>query len=468
MSIIRLPNGWQPRAYQLPLWSYLENGGSRAVAIWHRRAGKDDVALHWTACSAHERVGTYWHMLPQASQARKAIWNAVNPKTSLRRIDEAFPAALRANTQDHEMFMRFRSGSTWQVVGSDNFDSLVGSPPIGIVFSEWALADPRAWAILRPILDENGGWALFITTPRGRNHAHRSYDLAQGEGGWFGQILTAHDTPIFPSEKLAGILREYKNDYGEDDGEALFEQEYLCSFDAPLVGAFYAKLIAKAEQEGRVRDEIPVERGVPVQTAWDLGYSDDTTIWFFQVVAREIRLLDYYESHGESIEHYCKVLADKAEERGWTYGKLDKARHWVPWDAQPETLASGGRSIIEQAWACGVRMRLVPNLDVQDGIQATRLMLPRCWFDKTHCAKGLEAVRNYQREWDDDRKVFKRTPLHNWASHASDALRYLALAWREPPPPRDDTPKPIGGLEGLTIDRLWKDRERRTGRRARI
>ena len=177
---ISLPNNWQPRDYQRPAWDYLEKGGKLAYVIAHRRWGKDDIALHWTACAAFDRVGTYWHLLPQASQARKAVFEAINPHTGLRRIDEAFPRELRETTRENEMFIRFKNGSTWQVVGSDNYDSLVGSPPVGVVMSEWALAKPQAWAYLRPILKENGGWAAFITTPRGRNHCHRMFLSLQG------------------------------------------------------------------------------------------------------------------------------------------------------------------------------------------------------------------------------------------------------------------------------------------------
>src|ERR1700748_3432508 len=177
---IRLPHsGWQPRAHQRELWAFLENGGLRASEIWHRRSGKDDVCLHWAAIAAHQRVATYWHMLPEFGQGRKAIWTAVNPNTGRRRIDEAFPHELRANTNEQEMFIRFKCGSTWQVVGSDRFDAAVGSPPAGITFSEWALSNPAAWAYLAPILVENGGWAIFITTSRGRNHAKTMHDMAR-------------------------------------------------------------------------------------------------------------------------------------------------------------------------------------------------------------------------------------------------------------------------------------------------
>jgi hypothetical protein len=185
---IELPHNWTPRIYQGRLWNYLLRGGTRAIDIAHRRWGKDEVALHWSAIAAHDRVASYWHLLPQASQARKAIWDAINPHTGKRRIDEAFPQALRKRTREQDMFIEFKSGSTWQVLGSDNFNSLVGSPPAGIVMSEWALCNPAAWAYLKPILDENGGWAIFITTPRGKNHAHAMYQMAKANPKWFAEV----------------------------------------------------------------------------------------------------------------------------------------------------------------------------------------------------------------------------------------------------------------------------------------
>lgn len=236
MAVIRLPNNWAPRDYQYPLWEYLEGGGRRAVAIWHRRAGKDDVCLHWTAKAATLRVGTYWHMLPEASQARKAIWEAVNPHTGKRRIDEAFPQAIRSTTREQEMMIRLFNGSTWQVVGSDNWNSLVGSPPVGLVYSEWALADPTSWAYLRPILAENGGWVLFITTPRGDNHAKTMYELSLKSEGHFAQLLPADKTGVFTPEQLESELLEYVQEYGKTRGEALFNQEFMVSFSPAFAG----------------------------------------------------------------------------------------------------------------------------------------------------------------------------------------------------------------------------------------
>ena len=173
-------NGWRPRPHQRRLWRHLrEDAGKRAIAIWHRRAGKDEVCLHSTAVAALTRAGNYWHCLPEYLQGRKAIWTAINPHTGRRRIDEAFPPVLRSSTNDNEMFIRFVNGSTWQVVGSDRYDATVGASVAGVVYSEWALANPSAWGYHRPMLEENNGWAVFISTPRGRNHCKDMFEHAR-------------------------------------------------------------------------------------------------------------------------------------------------------------------------------------------------------------------------------------------------------------------------------------------------
>lgn len=454
---VRIPNGWTPRSYQMPLWLYLENGGKRAIDIAHRRWGKDDVALHWTCCAAHQRVATYWHMLPQASQARKAIWEAVNPHTGTRRIDEAFPLELRANTRENDMMIRFRNGSTWQVVGSDNFDSLVGSPPAGIVFSEFAIANPYSWAYLKPILDENGGWSIFITTPRGKNHAHKMYLSAKNNPDWFAEVSSVLQTGRFNAAQLAEIRQEYIDLFQEDAGDAMYQQEYLCSFDAQILGSYYGKEITKAETEGRV-GSVPHDPDLPVFSVWDLGYSDDTSIWFYQVHWGEIRVIDHYKAAGKDLQHYAEVLygrkivvdkrGSKGEPEEWHLSDelpehahriaYQYGRHWGPWDARPKTLAANGRSIVQILDDFGVRMWIAPNLDPQDGIQAVRATLPHCWFDEKRCEYGIESLKNYRREWDEDTRMFRDKPVHDWTSHAADAFRYLSLVWRSP-----DSEKPV-------------------------
>lgn len=436
---VQLPNNWRPRDYQVPLWSYLEGGGKRASAIWHRRAGKDDICLHWTAVAAFDRVGTYWHMLPEASQARKAIWDAVNPHTGLRRVDEAFPREIRETTREQEMFIRFRSGSTWQVVGSDNYNSLVGSPPIGVVCSEWALANPSAWAYLSPILAENGGWAAFITTPRGKNHAHRMYESARRSDSWFAELLTVDDTEAMPQEALDSALAEYIDLYGEEEGRAFYRQEFYCSFDAAILGAVYGRWITMAEDAGRVGN-FPYDPQLPVHTAWDLGYDDATAIWWWQVLRKEVRVIDYYESSGQEVRHYCDVIKAKPYDYkgGW---------HWVPHDASFKTLAAGGRSIIELAWDEGVQMSAMPITGQQQSIEATRSTLQHMWFHApdsdpdSPVRRGLDTLKLYHYEFDEKRRVFRPKPLHDWTSHAADALEIIAQVWREQHKPKE---KPRG------------------------
>ena len=283
LAVIQLPNGWRPRKYQLPAWSYLENGGKHAELIWHRRSGKDEIAMHRTACAAFERQAGYWHMLPEYSQARKAIWDAVNPHTGKRRIDEAFPVELRKATRNQEMQIEFLNGSTWQVVGSDNFNSLVGSAPAGIVYSEWALANPTARAYLRPIIAENNGWQLFITTPRGRNHAHTTLKAAEKLPGAFAQILDAVQTGVFTPERLESERLAYIADFGPEYGQAKFEQEYLCSFDSANLGAILARSLSQAERDGRIGDHVEYDHaGAPIEISADLGRRDTATWWFWQ------------------------------------------------------------------------------------------------------------------------------------------------------------------------------------------
>lgn len=410
-----------PRGYQLPIWSYLENGGNRAAVAWHRRAGKDEIALHWTAVSAFQRVGGYWHMLPEASQARKAIWNAVNPHTGIRRIDEAFPHELRETTLNNEMFIRFKNGSTWQVVGSDNFHSLVGSPPIGIVFSEYSRANPSAWAYLRPILAENGGWAIFISTFFGRNHHFDLVNAATGRDDWFGQVLSARQTDVFTPEQLDQERLDYLAEYGEHEGDALFRQEYLSDPMASVQGAYFGAELQKLEEDGAI-SRVPYDGSAMVWTAWDLGLDDETAIWCVQQVGRELRVLNYISGRNEDLPYYAAQLGGT----GYTFGG-----HILPHDGAAKTILSKA-SAKDQLQAAGLQNVIVSERAVNAEaklaeINEGRALLPRCAFDKDKCARGLDALRNYRREWDDNYKTYKRTPVHDWASHGADAWRTLAV-----------------------------------------
>lgn len=417
MTLITLPNQWQPRQYQFDLWRFLEQGGKRALAVCHRRWGKDDIALHWTAVAAHQRVASYWHMLPEAEQARKAIWTAVNPHTGIRRIDEAFPPAIRENTNDQGMFIRFKNGSTWQVVGSDNYNSLVGAPPAGLVVSEWSLADPSAWAYLSPILAENGGWALFLYTSRGKNHGYSLWKSAKSRPEWHVERQSVHETGVFTDAALIEAKADLVALYGEEDGEALFEQEYFCSFDAAVVGSYYGRIISRLERDQRIT-AVPYDPNLPVCTGWDLGIDDATAVWFAQIAGREIRIIDFAEFRGRGLVEIAKEI----NARPYVYND-----HYLPHDVATREMTSA-KTRKETLEAIGLRpIRAGSQLPVQDGINAVRNLLPRCVFDEKKCEAGLNALRAYRVEFDTKNKTPRKTPLHNWASHPSDAFRELAV-----------------------------------------
>jgi hypothetical protein len=419
---IELPNGWDPRPYQRKLWGYLENGGLRADVAAHRRWGKDDVALHWTACSAMQRPGTYWHMLPEASQARKAIWGAVNPHTGMKRIDEAFPPEIRRRKHEQEMLIELKSGSTWQVLGSDNYNSLVGSPPVGVVLSEWALAKPEAWTYLRPILAENGGWALFIWTPRGRNHATRAWDARALDQTWFTMKSKATETGVFTAEQLAKEKAELISENGADDGEAMFNQEYLVDFDAATPGAYYASLIKAAEDGNRV-GPVPYDPALKVDTAWDLGVDDYTAIWFFQQSGQQVRAIDYYETSGEGLQ---SIVRDAIASKPYVYGT-----HYLPHDVMVRELGAGARSRYETLQGLGLGgISVGVAADPEDRINASRQVIPITWFDAERCATGLLRLRSYRKRWNRSLSAYTG-PLHDSASHGSDAFGEFAVNRRQ-------------------------------------
>lgn len=429
MSAIRLPNDWDPRPYQLPMWTALEQGCKRAVACWHRRSGKDDVGLHWTCIQALQVPANYWYMLPQANQARKAVWDAVDSHTGRRRIDWAFPPELRTATRDNDMMLRLKGGSTWQVVGSDNWNSLVGAPPRGIVYSEYALSDPNSWSFLRPILEENGGWALFNSTPRGRNHFHGLVQMGKSAPGWFSQILMVDDTHQISKEQIERIRRELAAERGEDEAANIINQEYYCNFDAAIPGSYYGKLIASLEALGRIA-KVPYDPRLPVITGWDLGVGDSTAIWFIQQERfGSVNVIDYYENSGVGADHYAQVL----KERGYLY-----EGHYLPHDADDREWGNNASSRIDTLKSLGVKpCRVLPRASIEDGVNAVRVLLPRCNFDAGRCERGLECLRQYQKRWDDKLKAFANAPLHDWTSHGADAFRYLAQGLRAPVSNRD-------------------------------
>lgn len=428
---IMLPHNWAPRYYQLPCWRYFEGPeeGKRASCVWHRRAGKDLLAINLIACKAYERVGTYWHMLPTYRQGRAIVWNGFTRDG--RRFLDHFPKDLIESENQTEMRVTFKNGSLYQVVGTDNVNSLVGTNPVGVVFSEYSLHDPAAWDYIRPILAENGGWALFIFTARGKNHGYSLIEMAKKNPRWFSEVLVAGNngtkrpdgTPVISDE----IIEEERK---AGMPEPMIQQEFYCSFEAPFVGAYYGNQMTFLDKENRLVN-VPHDPKLPVDTAWDIGVGDATAIWFIQSYGMETRLIDYYETSGEGLPHFKKLL--KGQVTG--YERMDQYHYgtfYAPHDIEVREFQSG-KSRIEAAKEMGIKFKTVMKHEVEDGIEALRSLLPQCWIDKEHCERGIEALRQYRKEWDEKNKVFRDHPLHDWTSHPADALRIYAMGKRARP-----------------------------------
>lgn len=420
--MVELPaNGWRPRWYQLPFWKYMENGGKRAALVWPRRHGKDLTMINWAATATQLRVGTYWHILPYLNQARRVIWDGMDKEG--RPFLSAFPDDLVARKSNIDMALHLKNGSVYQLMGADKPDKLVGSNPVGVILSEWALMDPNTWKLLAPILSENGGWAVFIYTPRGDNHGKSKLEEAKANKKWYWSKETARTLKVITPEDLRS-LRDELND------EALFQQEMFTSFETPLTGAYYGKQMRWLLKNGRLT-KVPSDPRLPVHTAWDLGYDDSTSIWFYQRHGQDLRIVNYYEHSGEGLLHYVRKLGEIAKDENYLYGE-----HYFPWDVNITDLGTG-KTRKETLREMGIKAIPASKLSVEDGIEAVRNLLPMCWFDKDHCERGLNALRSYTKDWDDDRQVFKTKALHNWASHGSDAFRTLAVSLNLKPKRKD-------------------------------
>jgi hypothetical protein len=412
---INLPHNWKARPYQEPLFNaIIKQNVKRAVCVWHRRAGKDSCSINLIAVLAHMQshfpVGTWWHCLPSFQQGRRVVWEGID-REGRRIIDQAFPSEIVESRNETNMQIKLKNGSVYQVVGSDNFDALVGTNPIGIIFSEYSLANPRAWDYVRPILAENGGIAIFIYTPRGKNHGYSLYNMAKSNPEWFCDRLTVEDTQAIPMS----IVEEERKAGME---EALVQQEFYVDFSAAIVGSYYGDLIQKLHENKSIEDFDFTPNDI--NTHWDLGISDSTAIWFWKVgTDGEPEIVDCYQAHGLPISHYVKVI----ESKGYGY-----VRHWLPHDAQARSLATG-MSIMEQLRDQGVPVAISPRLSLQDGIQAVRSVLVNpIKIHKTNCKQGVDALEAYHREYDEDTKTFKDKPVHDWSSHYSDAFRYMSLS----------------------------------------
>lgn len=420
---------------------YHETKKRFAVSVCHRRAGKTVARINRLikAAVTIERTyppGRFGYIAPYRNQAKKIAWLYLQHYASpLLQIGGRKNEAELTITMPH-------NGATIELFGADNADAMRGLYFDGIVPDEaQGISRSTLSQIILPCLADYQGWLDCSGTPRGwSNLLGELVKMAKADPDqWFLQILRASETNIIPAEEL----RRQKALMSDNE----YAQEFECSFDAAITGAVYGQQIAQADTDKRIIAGLPIAEDVPVNTSWDLGYDDSTAIWWWQILPGEIRILDFYENSGQDIPHYCDVVKNRAKERSYSYGK-----HFVPHDAAYELLAAGGRSIVQQADALGIRMWVIPATSQQNGIEALRKTLERCWFDAGRCELGLEALRQYQFEFDSDKKVYRSKPRHDWASHASDALEIMGQAWRTPEV-KAEPPKPRF-LHEITFDEL--------------
>jgi phage terminase large subunit len=408
-SQIRL-NRFKPRPYQLPIWDAIENKGYRRVlAILPRRAGKDVTAFNLAVRQCLRKVCVVYYIFPTYAQGKKVIWDSIT--NDGERILDYIPDELIDSKNSQEMKIRFANGSLLQIVGSDNYDALMGTNPQGVVFSEYALQDPRAYQYIRPILLANDGWAVFISTPRGKNHLWDLWQIAQNSPDWYAYKMTVADTGHIPLEE---IEKERREGLISDD---LIAQEYFTSFEMGVEGAYYAKYLDKMRVNGQI-GQVPWENGFKVHTAWDIGMRDSTTIIFFQTIGQTVRLIDCYENAKEGLEHYIKVV----ESKPYVYGK-----HIAPHDIRVKEWGSG-MSRVEKAKNLGLTFTIAPDVSIVDGIESVRSAFAKVWIDDRRCAPLLKALENYRQEFDFKRKTYRDNPLHDWSSHFADCMRYLAIS----------------------------------------
>ena len=376
----------------------------------------------------------FGYVAPYRSQAKSVAWDYL----------KYFSRPITKQSNEADLIIELLNGAKIRLFGADNADAMRGLGFDGLYLDEYGDFKPSVWGnVVRPALSDKQGWCVFGGTPKGKNQFWDIYETSRKlPNEWFTLSLPASKSKLLPESELQAAQAQLAEDQ--------YLQEYECSFEAAIVGAIWGTEMRRVSEDGRIT-KVENQIEVKTHTAWDLGHTDDTAIWWYQVIGGEIHIVDFFALSGGTIEEFVT----KIKEKPYNYGK-----HYLPHDARARTLASGGKSVIEQmAVGLGINnLAIVPSLTVQDGIQAVRLALPRCWFDAEKCADGIEALRQYQREYDEDKKAFRQTPKHDWTSHPADAMRMLAISWREEP--KDKPPDPskvliVGPENEVTMNDMW-------------
>jgi len=422
---------YKPRAAFMPLHNRKQRW---AVVVAHRRAGKTVACVNQLikeALTFRGNDGRFAYVAPFYSQAKAVAWDYV------KRFSAPIPGIA---INESELRVTFPNGCSIRLFGADNADALRGLYFDGLVADEYGDWKPSVWGyVIRPALADRQGWAIIIGTPKGRNQFWEIYEHARVNDDWLALRIRASDSGLLPASELDALRLELTED--------AWRQEMECDFDAALPGAIYGKELWAAENEGRVKPNL-YDPSLKTHAVLDLGWSDDTAIWWFQV-GKELRLIDCYSTHGMPISHYHEVMKSKP----YTYGDW----LWLPHDARAKSLQTG-RSIEEQFRSLGWKPRIVPELGLVDGIQAARLSLAESYFD-SKCSEGIDALKQYQREYDEEKRTFKDKPRHDWTSHYSDCFRYACLIWREEMKPKAAVPPKFPNQH--TISEIIRDNGRR-------
>lgn len=398
------------REWQKPLVKAFREGKRHGIVIAHRRAGKDRVSLFIELEQALKQRCEVWHALPEQEQARKVVWDAIT-KDGQKLIDAAFPPDIVAGRSESEMKLTLKNGSLWRLVGADRFNALVGSNPRHVTMSEFALTNPQAREFIRPILAENGGSELLITTPRGYNHAHEVLKHAQQSDAWYWGIHPVSQTKLIPDDVLAEERASMPDE--------LYRQEYECDFSAANIGAILGRYIEEAERDGRIgTEDAYYDNGAPLHVSSDIGYRDAAAFWFWQPRPGGFAMVDYWTGTGMDADDWI----DRFRTVGYPLDTL-----WLPHDARAKTFA-GKRTVVEQFLSAGVAktVRVTPAAKIADRINAARVIARKTRWSPD-CEEGLKALRAWSFKYDLETKAFSAEPQHDWASHGGDAFSYFAV-----------------------------------------
>ncbi len=423
MSVITLPYKFTPRDYQWPAMNAFVGEEFRHFCLlWHRRAGKTKICVNFIVAAAQKRVGSYFYLLPQLKQARRSVWEN-RGADGIRFIDH-FPPGLISKINNTEMLIEFKCGSIVRFLGSDAYDRLMGTNPLGVLYDEYSLQNPYAREYLIPIIAENGGFEIFIYTPRGGNHGYKLYQESKNNPLWFTQALTVNDTTRHDGSRVITeeVIDEFrKSGWSEDK----IEQEFYLSFTAAVTGAYFAKQLQLCEQQNRIFD-FPYDTSYPVYTFWDLGLRDATAIWWAQFKEDGIYVINYYENKNEPLNHYINVVHDFREKN-----KIIYAKHVAPHDVQKRD-AFTAKTLLTQASEIGFDFFRLPRINNKPRhIELGRSIFSQLKFHLTFTARGLDCLREYHAKYNEIMGVFSVEPEHNWAADGADAFLYMAQYFKD-------------------------------------